>query len=391
MQWKIIIKWLLLFCYCHLCCAFASEGICLNDIEVNAKANQLAITFLFDDTVKYHCMLLPNPERLVIDLDKVILKTKLPNLSEAFFKGVRSSDHQHEYLRLVFDLQEKVKFNSTFSKDRHALTLNLRREASKPSNSHVEVLPPEPVLTVLNKEKTKKIVVVIDPGHGGKDPGAVGLHGAVEKDVVLKIAKQLQAMLDDEPGFRTILTRTTDLYIPLRQRLAIARKHHADMFIAIHADAYNHSHATGASVYCLSQRGATSEAARWLAEKENESELGGLGEELADKDAVLRSVLIDLSQTHTIEASLQIGNTLLRNLGKFARLHHPCVEQAAFVVLKSPDIPSLLIETGFLSNPLEEEKLTDSAYQHQTAYAIKEGIKQYFILNPPGGTLLSVS
>jgi N-acetylmuramoyl-L-alanine amidase len=234
--------------------------------------------------------------------------------------------------------------------------------------------------------KSKNIVIVIDPGHGGKDPGAAGMNGAREKDVVLRISKELCATLNQEPGFKAVLTRDRDIYLPLRQRLAIARKNHADMFVAIHADAYNHAQATGASVFALSQRGATSEAAKWLAEKENESELGGLSSELADKDEMLRSVLIDLSQTHTIESSLKIGNNVLRHLGTFSRLHHPRIEQAAFVVLKSPDIPSILVETGFLSNPLEEAKLTDPDYQYHTAQAIKEGIKKYFMTYSPSGT-----
>jgi N-acetylmuramoyl-L-alanine amidase len=263
---------------------------------------------------------------------------------------------------------------------------------SSNAKEDLEVLPitketsTKPTLKIEDAVKAKKVVIVIDPGHGGKDSGAAGPNGGFEKHVVLKISKRLQQLLNDEPGFTAVLTRSTDIYLPLRKRLAIARKNHADMFIAVHADAYHYSNATGASVYALSQRGATSEAARWLAEKENESELGGLSNELADKDAMLRSVLIDLSQTHTIEASLGIGNTVLRNIGHFAQLHHPRVEQAAFVVLKSPDIPSILVETGFISNPLEEQRLTDPDYQEQTARAIKEGIKQYFIKNSPSGT-----
>jgi N-acetylmuramoyl-L-alanine amidase len=407
MQWRMVLKRLLLILSLYSGAIFAEDAIPLTNIRLQEHDQQLLITLLFDDTINYHCMLLEDPKRLVLDLNKVSLKTELTHLKHDLFKQVRSSDHQHEYLRLVFDLNQKTKFQSSFSATNHALTLKLTKAEIKGTLEDLsvkkqddfqeengkglamllkeETQSPKPVIKLI-RDKHRKIVVVIDPGHGGKDPGAIGLHGAVEKEVVLKIAKQLQAMLNKEPGFSAILTRSTDYYLPLRQRLAIARKNHADMFIAVHADAYNHCHATGASVYALSERGATSEAARWLAEKENESELGGLSDELADKDAILRSVLIDLSQTHTIESSLQIGNTLLTNLGKFAKLHHPRVEQAAFVVLKSPDIPSVLVETGFLSNPSEEEKLIDSVYQHQTALSLKEGIVQYFTQNPAAGS-----
>lgn len=191
---------------------------------------------------------------------------------------------------------------------------------------------------------------MIDPGHGGKDPGASGVRGTHEKDVVLAISKKLAALINRQPGFRAVLTRSTDRYIPLRTRLAIARKYKADMFVAIHADAWKERDAKGVSVFALSSRGATSEAARWIANRENKSELMG-GVALQDKSNMLKSVLINLSQTATVRASLKIGDNLLEAFRHITTLHHSRVEQAAFVVLKSPDIPSLLVETGFLSNP----------------------------------------
>jgi N-acetylmuramoyl-L-alanine amidase len=501
MNWKHCLKWI---CYTLLCC-FASSALCaektvsLLDYKVQAKADEVTITLSFDRSVHYHCLLLPEPDRFVVDFEQTQFQNKLPKpIAENFLlKGFRSSNHDDKFLRIVFDLKDKITYTTKFSQSKNnsyqlvieLLTTDLQSKskktwiASSPSlrsgssqrrssetsdgsllrqsgetsekkdqdkvvirptslrseslqqqggetsekkhkgvtgsekttqkksivknedsntteseidkenkielePTKLSILPLKPVakLALAKDLKTRRIVIVIDPGHGGKDPGAAGPHGTVEKNVVLQIAKELQRLLNEQSGFSAVLTRNTDHYISLRKRLAIARKNHADMFIAIHADAYHHEHATGASIYALSQRGATSEAARWLAEKENESELGGLGSELADKDAILRSVLIDLSQTHTIESSLQIGDTVLQELGKFARLHHPKVEQAAFVVLKSPDIPSILVETGFLSNPSEENKLVKVAYQHQTAYAIKEGIRRYFELNPPGGT-----
>lgn len=231
------------------------------------------------------------------------------------------------------------------------------------------------------------LIVVIDPGHGGKDPGTTGPRGTHEKDIVLAISKELQRVINQQPGFRAVLTRNRDYFIPLRQRLAIARKDKADVFIAIHADAYQDPFATGASVFALSQHGASSEAARWLAQKENYSEVGDV--DLNNKSDVLRSVLIDLSQTATITTSLQLGGIILQQLDKVGHLHHSYVEQAPFMVLKSPDIPSLLIETGFLSNPEEEYRLRDAQYQHKLAIAISNGIKTYFSNNPPSGTLLA--
>lgn len=262
------------------------------------------------------------------------------------------------------------------------------RESPMPLKAEVQQLsfaPPEqskpniqqhPASVVVQKNSSKHdIVVVIDPGHGGKDPGAIGVHGVYEKDVVLKISRYLQYYLNRQKGFKAILTRNGDYFIPLRQRLNIAHKNRADMFMAIHADAYKYRNSRGASVFALSQRGATSEAARWLAEKENASELGHA---ISDKDAILKSVLIDLAQTATISTSLEIGNSLLQKLGKITHLHHHQVEQAAFVVLKSPDIPSLLLESGFISDEFEESRLAQSNYQQYLAYTLAEGLVSHF-------------
>ncbi len=234
----------------------------------------------------------------------------------------------------------------------------------------------------------KKIIIVIDPGHGGKDPGAIGGRGTQEKHVVLNISKYLQQAINKQPGFEAVLTRKADYYVGLRRRLTLARKYKGDMFVAVHADAFNNPKAHGASVYALSRRGATSEAARWLAVRENSSELMG-GVDLADKGNMLRSVLIDLSQTATIRSSLAIGKELIGALKPIAALHNKRVEQAAFVVLKSPDIPSLLVETGFISNSREELKLRSSAYQRKVADALMRGIKMYFTRYPPRGTWLA--
>ncbi|MFT3742250.1 MAG: N-acetylmuramoyl-L-alanine amidase [Gammaproteobacteria bacterium] len=227
---------------------------------------------------------------------------------------------------------------------------------------------------------TSKIIVVIDPGHGGKDPGAIGVQGHQEKTVALAVAQKLQKLINQQPGYRAYLTRTNDAFLSLRRRLAIARQHKANLFIALHADAYQKDCASGASVFALSERGATSEGARWLAEKENQSEFMGLI--VHSRDKVVRSVLLDLSQHYTISTSLKMGQAILAQLKPVAGLHDRQVEQAAFVVLKSPDIPSLLIEMGYLSNPQQEQQLTQPDYQLKLAKAIWKGVEAYFVHYP---------
>jgi N-acetylmuramoyl-L-alanine amidase len=247
---------------------------------------------------------------------------------------------------------------------------------------------PKPVLTA-KAQKLHDIIVILDPGHGGKDPGAHGRLGTLEKNVVIAISRYVQTELKKTKGIKVYLTRSRDVYIPLRDRLSIARKYKADIFIAIHADAFQNTAARGASIFALSQRGATSESARWLAEQENQSELGGAN--LNDKDYVLKSVLLDMSQTNTINASLNLGQSILAYLNRFTQLHSRKVEQAAFVVLKSPDIPSLLIETGFISNPQEERNLRSPAYQQKLAQKIAAGIIDYFKENTPPNTTFGKS
>jgi N-acetylmuramoyl-L-alanine amidase len=233
----------------------------------------------------------------------------------------------------------------------------------------------------------RDVIVVLDAGHGGKDPGAKGPRKSHEKNVVLAITLKLKQLIDRQPGMHAVLTRSGDYYVGLRQRLDMARKYNGDIFVSIHADAFNNPHSSGASVFALSQGGATSEAARWIAEKENYSELGGVNlGDLDDSNGVVRSVLIDLSQTATINSSLQMGGGVLNQISHVTRLHHHKVEQARFMVLKSPDTPSILVETGFISNPVEESNLTNQGYQSRLSQAIFTGIKDYFWANPPHGT-----
>lgn len=413
---------------------FAATPITLKTIRVSESPANAQVLLEFSKNFEYEAFELHNPERYVVDCYDVKLRAALPrDVLPAPLTALRTSTDK-EKVRLVFDLQSRVKprivkqagagrqspsLALDFSRQtlsvshpkamtlsamtqkmaEHSLTLpkeyepEFRAVSSKTSalpkmqSSAVTADLPSP--GAVRSRKPRDVVIVIDPGHGGKDPGARGGRGTQEKDVVLAIARRLQAQINQQPGFRAVLTRNGDYYIGLRQRLALARKHQGDMFIAIHADAHEHVNACGVGVYALSQRGATSEAARWLAQRENQSEFVG-GLDLTDKDNVLRSVLIDLSQTQSITASLQMGSALLHHLGKFADLHHSTVEQAAFVVLKSPDIPSLLIETGFISNAQEEARLRTPFYQNRIAEALLFGIKNYFVHNPPRGSYLAV-
>jgi len=239
--------------------------------------------------------------------------------------------------------------------------------------------------------RAEKPLIVIDAGHGGEDPGAIGPGKVYEKHVVLQISKELQRQINAEKGFRAELVRTGDYFIPLRKRTEIARKKGADLFVSIHADAAPRSAAYGASVFALSDRGATSETARWLADSENRSDLiGGAGNvSLGDKDQMLAGVLLDLSMTASLSSSLNVGQKVLSNMGRITPLHKRRVEQAGFMVLKSPDIPSILVETGFISNPSEAKKLQTSSHQQALARSIHSGVRQFFHENPPPGTYVA--
>ncbi len=234
---------------------------------------------------------------------------------------------------------------------------------------------------VTSRKTARAIVVVLDPGHGGEDPGAIGRRGTREKDVVLTISRKLKSRFDDSSNFRIALTRDADFFVPLDARVQRARKLRADLFVSVHADAFVLPQANGSSVFALSERGATSTAAKWLANRENEADLIG-GVNLNARDGFLARTLLDLSQTAQINDSLKLGKLVLAELGEVNRLHKSVVEQAGFAVLKAPDIPSILIETAFISNPEEEKKLRDSAYQNKMADAIADGIKRYFAKNP---------
>jgi N-acetylmuramoyl-L-alanine amidase len=357
----------------------AVQPVILSSINYNAqdKSWWIHLSGVDVSSLPVRHFFLYQPSRLVIDINHAaILQNSVTTKDLAYTPviNIRSSARPQN-LRIVLDLRGPIPPDA----------LKIAVASTAAHAPHNSINHDAPTITA---KRSRDIIVVIDPGHGGKDPGATGIKRIQEKVVVLNIAKKLQDLINQQPGFKAVLTRDGDYYLTLRERLLIARKNKADMFVAIHADAYPDPLAHGFSVFALSQRGATSEAARWLAARENQSELMG-GVDLSDKEDVLRSVLLNLSQTATIQASLSIGQNLLDKVQPFAHLHHNHIEQAAFVVLKSPDIPSLLIETGFLSNNQEEGKLSTLHYQYSLANAIMLGIKQYFTHRPPPGTWLA--
>ncbi|WP_090273486.1 N-acetylmuramoyl-L-alanine amidase [Halopseudomonas litoralis] len=344
---------------------------------------------------------LSSPERIVIDISGASFSASTSDLplKDTPLTGLRSAPRDGSDLRVVLDLSRGVKPKS-FSlppnqQYGHRLVIDLYDSEPQPrlpatAEPSASPLPQTPSRSVVEAGQ-RDIIVALDAGHGGEDPGAIGHNKALEKNVVLAIAKELKGMIDAEPGFKAVLVRTGDYFIPLRKRTEIARKNNADLFVSIHADAFTRPSAFGASVFALSDRGATSETARLLADRENRSDLiGGVGGvSLDNRDQVLASVLLDLSMTATLSASLDVGQQVLSSISKLTPLHKRRVEQAGFMVLKSPDIPSILVETGFISNPGEARKLVTRSHQQGLARAMHSGILGYFHRNPPPGTRIA--
>ncbi len=330
--------------------------------------------------VEHKIFRLSGPDRVVIDLkdtsvNKKVLKSS--ELKKGVLKGVRGAVKKKNNYRLVLDLTEKVTVKSFLVKPNekygHRLVVDLATQEKKKA-----VVKAAPVKSAkANSSKVRDFVVVIDPGHGGEDPGAVGPSRIYEKKVVLAVGKKLAAQINKQPGMKAYLTRRGDYYLPLRKRMKIARKHQADMFISLHADAFKDRRVRGASVYTLSNRGASTEAAKWLAKKENASDLVG-GVSIDDKDDMLASVLLDLSQSATLDASTDLARNVFIEIKKVSKLHTKKVEKAGFVVLKAPDIPSILVELGYISNPREEKSLNSSKHQLKLAKAITSGVKRYY-------------
>ncbi|WP_115717865.1 N-acetylmuramoyl-L-alanine amidase [Gallaecimonas mangrovi] len=327
---------------------------------------QLALTFELPHQPHYHIFTLKHPARLVVDFDQTDKACDLEALKKSgLFKTVRWAHHKDGKLRLVFEL-------ANAGADIH---YHSKREQSGATSKMVLTLSGKGVTAAL-PSKRRDIVIVIDPGHGGKDPGATGKHGTHEKNVVLAIARKLKRQIDQTPGFRAVMTRDSDRFIPLMDRVKIAHRHKADVFVSVHADACTDRRVTGSSVYILSEKGASSVMARRLADRENSADLIG-GISLKTKDKMLAKVLLDLSQTGTITASANLAEDLIGKLAQHEKALHRNVERAAFVVLKSPDIPSVLVETAFISNPREEKRLRTTAFQNKIATSLHQGLVDY--------------
>ncbi|NVJ62164.1 MAG: N-acetylmuramoyl-L-alanine amidase [Gammaproteobacteria bacterium] len=329
---------------------------------------------------------LENPHRMVIDVNSASLSFDPADLDikSAIVNHVRTSE-QNENVRVVLDLKQAVKFKSfalpPYQNYGHRLVVDLLDE-SKASE------PPKPKSTTTSAQRD--IVVAIDAGHGGEDPGAVGKKGTLEKNIALDVAKKLADLIDKEKGMKAVLVRKGDYFINLRKRTQIARQHQADIFVSIHADGFHDPRAKGASVWVVSPKGAESEMGRWLEQRENESDLLGGVESLSNKDPLLAKVLLDLSTTYSVSASLQAASDVHNHLAKAVpKMHKKRVERAAFVVLKMPDIPAMLVELAFISNPKEEKLLRAGTHRQKLAKSIFSGLKDYFQKSPPDGTLFA--
>lgn len=416
--------------------ALAADQVKFVDVRLWPADEYTRVTLEHAGAIKYKHFLIENPWRMVIDLLDMRLDSTLKELTsrlqanDPYVQQIRVAQFDDNTVRLVFDLKEEVKpeiftidpiaeYKNRFVVDFYPkypadpllaliekstdpamredeITRALRLAEAEANgtisfdNAVTEKAPTELAKAQPNAPLERKptlqlkriITVAIDPGHGGEDPGAVGKGGTYEKNVVLAISKKLKAEIDKMPGMRAMLTRNGDFFVPLNTRVQKARSVNADLFVSVHADAFVRPTAGGSSVYVLSERGASSTAAKWIANKENASDLIG-GVNIKGTDSQLARVLLDLSTTAQINDSLKLGDAVLGNLGKVNRLHKPRVEQAGFAVLKAPDIPSILVETAFISNPAEERQLSNAAHQQKLAEAIAKGIANYFAKNPP--------
>ncbi len=367
------------------------------------------VTLESHEVLRHHLMLVKDPERLVLDLENVDFASvrrqvegKLTE-SDPYISGMRAGRYLPGVVRVVLDLKSAVKpqifvlppvgeYGYRLVLDLYPavpvdpLMALLKQQDAKPASgdapARAEAAP------AIETAPARLLTVAVDAGHGGEDPGARGRRGTHEKDVTLIIARKLKAAIDAEPGMRAVLIRDGDYFVPLQARVEKARRVKADLFVSVHADAFPRPHAHGSSVFALSERGATSVAARWLAKRENDADLIG-GVNLDVKDKNLAQTLLDLSQTATIQDSLKLGRAVLGELSGVNTLHKGEVEQAGFAVLKSPDIPSILVETAFISNPEEELELSNERYQEKMARAVLRGIRKYFSKNPPAVPVLA--
>jgi N-acetylmuramoyl-L-alanine amidase len=375
---------------------FAVQPLCaaqvaVETVRVATAADQTRLTLHLDGSVTHRIFTLADPDRVVMDIPDARLTGQLPSADpqDAILVGLRSGVRDQGELRIVMDLKQPVRVKSFpltpegAAGQRLVVELIPKGTASqKGKGAGAGAAPPPPRARA---PSARPVLVAIDAGHGGRDPGAIGASGTLEKNVTLAIARRLAALVDKEPGMRPLMIRDDDTFVHLHERIQKAREAKADLFISIHADAFTNPNVRGSSVFTLSERGATSEAAEWLANRENSADLLG-GVDLKTNDDVLANVLLNMSQNATLEHSGEAAGAVLRNLSRLGDTHKAQVQKAGFVVLKSPDIPSMLVETAFISNPEEEARLTTPAHQRRLAEAILAGIKAYFRKFPPPGT-----
>ena len=379
-----------LFVVCQVFLLFACFQVSaaeIRDIRVAQQHGTTRLVFELSAASDYRLFPLSNPDRIVLDISKAHLSDAVVNGLSALSSGVLMRvryARRNDGVRFVLDLSQYAKAKSTVlpagGKYGPRILVELEygpKQAAKVVKSFASIA----------KEK-RDIVIVIDPGHGGKDPGALGKYRVREKDVVLSIGKELARRINRVDGFKAVLTRSTDVFLKLRDRSKVARDANADLMVSIHADSFTRASARGASVWALSLSGKSSEMGRWLATQENSADLVG-GISLGDKDQLLAEVLLDMSMNSTIQMSLNVGNSVLNGLKGVARLHKNSVQQAGFVVLKSPDIPSILIETGFVSNGTEAKNLSSQTYRYKLASAVANGVVGYFTKNAPKGSLVA--
>ncbi|MCI0516581.1 MAG: N-acetylmuramoyl-L-alanine amidase [Woeseiaceae bacterium] len=364
----------------------AQAATTVEDIRIWSEDGRTRVVFDLSRPVEHSIFTLRGPDRLVLDLKDSRLSdaaTRLPQATGAI-ANIRSGVRADGQLRIVLDLNAEMRSRSFTAAPN-----------GQYGNRLVIDLQPQGGLQTVKRASEKNVrgrdvVIAVDAGHGGHDPGAIGQGRTREKDVALSVARQLARRIDTEPGMKAVLVRNGDYYVDHRERMEIARRNRADLFVSVHADAVRDRRPKGTSVYVLSLKGASDEAAKLLAERENASDMVG-GVSLADKDAVLASVLLDLSQNAALSASLDVGDEVIDQLARLGPTHRRTVQQAGLLVLKSPDIPSILVETGFISNPSEEKNLKNSTHQDRLASAILSGIRSYFHANPPQDTQLALN
>ncbi len=365
---------------CAALCLLAvpASSATVEDIRLWSEDGKTRVVLDLSAPADHTLFTLPRPDRVVVDVSNSRLAERLAKLPQGtgYVRGIRAARRDGDDLRIVLDLERSVRPRSFSAGPYGRYGDRLVIDLAEPGI-------PEPVKTVRPRPdaKPRDLVIAVDPGHGGRDPGAIGQGRTREKDVVLAIGRKLAARIDAEPGMRAVLVRKDDSLIPLRERMEYARRNRADLFVSIHADAVRDKRARGSSVWVLSMKGASDEAAHLLAEQNNTHLIGGVA--LSDKDEDLASVLLDLSQNASLGASMEVGKKVIDELAKVGTVHKRTVQQAGFAVLKSPDVPSILVETAFISNPSEERKLTDRNHQDRLADAILGGIRNYFYANPP--------